>query len=83
MKKKLVPAVAFSLLAVGLAGCGDGNNNSSSSAAITPPATPAPEDQFGKQFGVLYRTAANTDPANVNDGDVIALTLTADPLPIT
>ncbi len=78
MKNKLFCTGVLGLLATGLAGCGDGGKTTTTT--VKP--TPAFEDQFGAQFGNLYRVSANTDPANVNDTDVVALTLTADPVAV-
>ena len=80
MKKKLLCTGVFCLLAIGVAGCGDSGGNSTTTTTTTP--TPAFEDQFGAQFGNLYRASANTDPANVNDTDVVALSLTTEPVTV-
>lgn len=83
MKKKILYTGILGLLTVGLSGCDDKGSSSSSSTSTVTTQTPAFEDQFGTQFGVLYRAAANTDPANVNDGDVGAVSLTTEPVAVT
>lgn len=37
------------------------------------------EDRFGKNFGNASRASPNSEPANVEDGDVIPVSNTAEP----
>ena len=71
------------LLALGLAvsACGQSAKNP------TPPGpgvgiTARQEDQFGVQFGSAFRADNNAEPVNVNDGDIVALSLTTEPIDI-
>lgn len=68
-------------LALLVSGCGGGGNSSSSS---TPPVvvTTAQEDKFGTVFGMDFRASANSEPAKVNDGDIVAVSLTTEPITI-
>lgn len=83
-KSQLVMRV---LLAAGLAmavGACSSKPSSSTSTAITPPATTATaqEDKFGTAFGTDYRATANSEPASVNDGDIVAVSLTTEPIDV-
>ncbi len=44
--------------------------------------TQRPEDKFGKGFGEAFRADPNSEPANVSEGDVNPVSLTAEPEPI-
>ena len=37
------------------------------------------EDKFGKNFGTAFRAPANSEPAKVEDADVIPVSNTAEP----
>lgn len=69
--------VVTSLLST-LAACG---GHKDKTTATTPPvvATPAQEDKFGTVFGIAFRVAANSDPYNPSDGDIVAISLTTEP----
>ena len=71
-------AVASSLA---LSACGS-NNVPTPTPTPTPTSVAKQEDQFGMTFGNLYRADPNSEPASVNDGDVIAVTLLLDPVNI-
>ena len=77
------------LIAVGLvlslAACGGGGGGRTDTV-VDPPkvVVTSQEDQFGTVFGADFRTAANTDPAPpVNDGDIVPVSLTTEPVNIT
>lgn len=40
------------------------------------------EDQFGTQFGTAFRADPNSEPFAVNDGDLIAISFTTEPVTI-
>lgn len=40
------------------------------------------EDQFGQKFAKAYRAPANSEPADVRDGDAGAVSLRDEPVPI-
>ena len=79
-KTKLLRGGAVILLAAGLAACG------SSGYAPTPTPTQTvtalQEDQFGVVFGNDFRAALNSEPFLVSDGDLIAISLTTEPVTI-
>lgn len=83
MKRKthrLLQASAVTVLASGLAACG----GSSYTPTPTPSQTAAArqEDQFGIAFGNDFRADPNSEPAPVADGDLVAVSLTTEPVPI-
>lgn len=69
-------------LALAVSACG--GSGSDSSTAITPPVVvaTAQEDQFGTAFGKDFRAAANSEPATVSSGDIVAVSLTNEPVTI-
>ncbi len=66
-----------------LAAC-DGGRSRDTGAAPTPPAVAVTrqEDVFGTVFGNLFRAAANSEPAPVSDGDLVAISFTTEPVPV-
>ncbi|MBC7667882.1 hypothetical protein [Caulobacter sp. DWR2-3-1b2] len=70
------------LLAASVAACGGGGGGGGGSVAVTPPTASPPSIQsaFGAGFATLFNAGPNTDPAKPTTGDVIALSLTTDPL---
>ncbi|MEO5641526.1 MAG: hypothetical protein ABIQ98_07155 [Sphingomicrobium sp.] len=83
-KKQLVQrALIGTALALPLAACGGGGGGGSDSV-ITPPTVikTAQEDKFGVQFGIDFRAAMNSEPASVNDGDIVPISLTTEPIDI-
>lgn len=81
--KLILQASAAVMLATGLAACGSNANN-------TPTPTPTPtqtaaarqEDQFGVAFGNDFRAAPDGEPSPVADGDLVAISLTTEPVTI-
>lgn len=84
MKRFLLRSAAVAALAAGLSACGGGGNDDS--VTVTPPPPPPPaaplEDQFGAQFGAIFRTPANSDPTDPAPGDLIPISFTTDPVNI-
>ena len=79
MKRALLNGAAIGLTAITLAACGGGGG-----VGRGPP-TPPParlEDGFGAGFAAAFRIAMFGDPRDPAPGDIIALSLTADPTPI-
>lgn len=74
-------ALALGGLGLSLAGCGGGGD---SATAVTSPVvtTTAQEDKFGTAFGTDFRASKTTEPVNVNAGDIVAVSLTTDPIAI-
>ena len=79
-KTKLLRASAVSLLAAGLAACG--SSGYSPTPTPTQTVTALQEDQFGVVFGNAFRGALNSEPFVVSDGDLIAISLTTEPVTI-
>lgn len=83
MKRKtqlVLQASAVVMLATVLAGCG--------SSDYTPTPTPSQtsaarqEDQFGIAFGNAFRASPDGEPSPVADGDLVAVSLTTEPVTI-
>ena len=82
-KKQLIQrALLGTALALPLAACGGGGGGSDS--VIAPPTVikTAQEDKFGVQFGIDFRASMNSEPASVNDGDIVPVSLTNEPIDI-
>ena len=83
MKRKtqlVLKASAVIMLAAGLAACGSGNYTPTPTPTQT--AAAQQEDQFGIVFGNDFRAGANGEPATVSDGDLVAVSLTTEPVTI-
>ena len=87
-KKQLIQrALIGSALALPLAACGGGGGGGGGGGdtVIVPPVvvTTAQEDKFGVQFGIDFRAATTSEPASVNDSDIVPVSLTTSPIDIT
>ena len=83
MKRKtqlLLKASAVIMLAAGLAACGSGKYTPTPTPTQT--VTALQEDQFGIAFGQDFRAGPNGEPSPVADGDVVAISLTTEPVTI-
>lgn len=93
-KLNLRRGLALSLLVLSISACssndkntsngnGGGSGNTTTPVGGTPPppvvVTPNQEDKFGANFGAAFRAALNGEPISVNDGDIIPISLTAEP----
>ena len=78
-------ALVSTALAASLAACGGGGGGSDS--GNNPPSDvvqTAQEDKFGTGFGEAFRAPTNTsEPKPVNDGDLVPVSLTTEPIEIT
>lgn len=83
-KRILLQSTAIALMATGVTACGSSANTPTATPAPTPTPTVAArqEDQFGTAFAADFRAAADSEPASVADGDIAALSLTAEPVNI-
>lgn len=82
-------ALIVSVLVLGASACSNNDNGTGSTGNTTTPAppvvvTPPPrqEDQFGTAFGTAFRAASDGEPFPVQDGDLVAVSLTAEPVTI-
>ena len=85
MKRKtllVLQASSVILLAVGLSACGGSGSYSPPAPTPTQTTTARVEDQFGIAFGNDFRADPNSEPSPVSDGDLVAVSLTAEPVPI-
>lgn len=71
-------AVAASVLAA----CGGGGDPPPPAPPATPAVTVRQEDQFGTNFASAFRASTTAEPITPVDGDIIALSLTAEPVPL-
>ena len=77
MAMRIAAVVGFGMT---VSACGGGSG--SDATATTPPviaATPQ-EDKFGTVFGMDYRASANSEPATTNESDLVAVSLTTEPI---
>ena len=72
--------VALGLLA-GLAACSNNNPTPAPPPVVVPPAAKL-EDQFGANFGIAYRADPLSEAKDPAPGDIIPLSLTAEPVPL-
>lgn len=77
-------ALMTTALALSLAACGGGGGGGSDTV-VTPPVVvaTAQEDKFGVAFGAAFRAPLNGEPVPVNEGDIVPVSLTTDPINIT
>lgn len=77
----LIRASLAAGLVLAISACGKSN---SSSNTTTPPAVVATsqEGKFGSVFATDYRASANSEPANVSDGDIVAVSSTTEPIAV-
>lgn len=82
---RITPSLIRVSLAAGLglavSACG-GGTSSSSMTAPTAVATTAQEAKFGTKFASDYDAVANSEPANVSDGDIVPVSLTTEPIAV-
>ena len=78
--RHLIRSAAILGLGLSIAACGSGNN------APSPPGgggvVTKQEDQFGLAFGTTFRANPNSEPYSPQDGDIVAVSLTAEPVTI-
>ncbi len=80
LKVAAVLAVALTLSA-----CGNSRSRDTGAAPTPPPGAVVvtrQEDTFGTAFGNLFRANANSEPASVSDGDLVAVSFTTEPATI-
>ncbi len=77
MKRKSLHLLLFAVPITTLAACGSSGDGGGTPPP--PPTTVVQEDQFGAAFGTAYRTSANGTPIEPKDGDIVPLSLTAEP----
>ena len=80
MKRKSLNLLLFAIPISTLAACGSSGGGGSSPPP--PPTTVVQEDTFGLVFGMAFRADANATPIEPKDGDIIPLSLTAEPVNI-
>lgn len=88
LKKQFVRgAVTALVLGLPLAACSGGGGGRSERPSQPPtvvaPAPTQQEDRFGLAFGSYFRASANSEPSPVNDGDIVAVSFTTEPIDLT
>lgn len=80
MKRKLLTSLGILILGASVSACGGGGGGGQ--MTTNPPGASAKfEDQFGGKFATAYQAGANTEPADVAAGDVLPVSVTAEPVP--
>lgn len=76
--RSLITVTVIGAVAVALTACGGGGG------VVAVPVPPAPklEAAFGAGFATAFQQGANTDPREPAAGDVVAVSLTTDPVPV-
>lgn len=88
MTSTIKRGLIVSALVLSASACSSNDNGSGSTSNVTTPAPPvvvAPtrqEDQFGVAFGTAFRGASDGEPFQVQDGDIVAVSLTTEPVTI-
>lgn len=82
MKNAMRNVLISSSLAAALAACGGPGGGKD-----TPPAPPtvvatSQADKFGVKFGQNFRASADGEPASVDDGDLVPVSWTTEPIDI-
>lgn len=81
-KKFLARALCGTALALPLAACGGGGGGSDKTPSPPTVVTTAQEDKFGLAFGTDFRASMNSEPASVNDTDIVPASLLTEPIDI-
>lgn len=84
MKSKpiLRNAIVSLSLALALAACGGGGGGTDRPPEPPTVVATAQEDKFGVAFGSAFRAPADGEPKPVNDGDIVPVSLTEEPIEI-
>lgn len=83
-KMKIVrPLLVPVTLALALAACGGGGGGSDKPGDPPTVISTNQEDKFGVGFGIAFRAAMNGEPRPVNDGDLVPVSFTTEPINIT
>lgn len=78
----MLQACGVIAMAGGLSACGSDGGSTTPAPTPTQTTTARVEDQFGIAFGNDFRADPNSEPSPVADGDLVAISLTTEPVPI-
>ena len=78
----LIRASLAAGLVLAVSACGGGSSSSSSTTAPPTVVATSQEGKFGSVFATDYRASANSEPANVSDGDIVAVSSTTEPIDV-
>lgn len=79
MYRTLLTTAAVITLGLLVSACGGGGGPSTT--VVTTPPTARFDAQFGANFSTDYQASNNSEPHTVAPGDVIPVSLTAEPVP--
>lgn len=80
--KLLLRGSVIAVAAITIAGCNPKNKSETPPDTGGGTVTVRQEDQFGTAFATAFRADNNSEPKVVNDGDIVAVSLTAEPATI-
>lgn len=81
--KRITRYLLISLpLSLTMAACGGGGGGRDKPPEPPTVVTTAQEDKFGVKFGQDFRAPADSEPASVNDGDLVPVSWTTEPIDI-
>jgi hypothetical protein len=82
MKNAMRNVLISSSLAAALAACGGPGGGKDTPPAPPTVVTTSQEDKFGVKFGQNFRAPADGEPSPVNDGDLVPVSWTTEPIDI-
>jgi hypothetical protein len=86
MKPKQILRIVMICCPLGLAvaACGGGGGGGGSDKVTSPPLviTTPQEDKFGAAFGTAFRASPDSEPKVVNEGDIVPVSWTTEPIDI-
>ena len=86
MKRILVRLALTAAVIIPLSACSDSEDSDMIGTSPTPPTSPAPPpppvttvESFGAGFASIFRTAADTEPRDPGEGDIVPVSFTTEP----
>lgn len=79
---RAVRSVSILALALVVVGCNSKNDSKSPPSGGGGVVVTQQEDQLGTRFGTAFRAANDSEPYSPADGDVVAISLTTEPVDI-
>ena len=70
------------LLGLTIAACGSSKDTPNPQPTTPPPVVVRQEDQFGMAFANAFRADNNSEPFSPQDGDIVAISFTTEPVSI-
>lgn len=82
IKRAMRNVLISASLAAALAACGGPGGGRDKPPVPPTVVTTSQEDKFGVKFGQNFRAPAQSEPASVNDGDLVPVSWTTEPIDI-